>query len=74
MAPTPTRVAPRTRMNPLLIIAAMVVLWTLFVLGVLIGMSVHREATRRRTHLLALERRELEEDRLALSARGRDHF
>jgi hypothetical protein len=46
----------------LVIISALVVFWTLFVLGVLIGMSVHREATRRRTHRLAVERRVLENE------------
>jgi hypothetical protein len=50
------------------IIVAVVVFWTLFVLGMLIGISIHREATRRRVHRLDLEeyrrgRRRLEEAR-----------
>jgi len=40
------------------IIVAVVVFWTLFVVGVLVGISVHREATRRRTQ--RLHRGELE--------------
>jgi hypothetical protein len=38
--------APVTAMT---IIIAVVVFWALFVIGVLVGISVHREATRRRT-------------------------
>jgi hypothetical protein len=45
------------------IIIAVVVLWTLFVVGVLVGMAVHREATRRLTHRLDMDRVELELDR-----------
>lgn len=55
----------------MMIIVAVVVFWTLFVMGVLIGISVHRELHRRRTHRLAVERRELEQDRLGLDERRR---
>ena len=53
-------------MTAMMIIVAVVVFWTLFIVGVLIGISVHREATRRRTHRIAVERRELERERLEL--------
>jgi hypothetical protein len=39
-------------MNAMMIIVAVVVFWALFVLGVLVGISVHHEATRRRTSRL----------------------
>ncbi|PVZ09429.1 hypothetical protein [Actinomycetospora cinnamomea] len=49
---------PRDPMTAMTIIVAVVAFWTLFVVGVLVGISVHREATRRRTH--RLHRGELE--------------
>lgn len=55
-------------MTPLTIIVAMVVLWTLFVLGVLIGISIQREFTRRRTSRLDRERVEIERDRADVEA------
>src|SRR3954454_7553378 len=51
----PSRSLPRADMTAMTIIVLMIVFWTLFVVGVLIGMSVHREATRRRVHRLDLE-------------------
>ena len=45
------------------VIVLVVVFWTLFVVGVLIGISIHREATRRRTHRLDLRERDLERGR-----------
>lgn len=50
-------------MNTMTIIVLMVVFWTLFVVGVLIGISMHRELTRRRTHRLDLRERNLEFER-----------
>lgn len=46
-------------MSAMTIIVAVVAFWTLFVVGVLIGISIHREATRRRTHRLDRARVEL---------------
>jgi hypothetical protein len=54
-------------MMPMTIIVLVVVFWTLFVIGVLIGISMHREATRRRTHRLDRQERDLER----LERRGR---
>jgi len=45
-----------------------VVFWTLFVVGVLVGISVHREATRRRSSRIDRDRIELERDREDLLA------
>jgi hypothetical protein len=39
-------------MNAMMVIVTVVVFWALFVVGVLVGISVHREATRRRTSRL----------------------
>ena len=39
-------------MTAMVIIVAVVVFWALFAMGVLVGISVHREATRRRTSRL----------------------
>ena len=50
-------------MSAMMIIVAVVVFWALFVVGVLVGISVHRESTRRRTRRLDLDRVELELDR-----------
>ena len=51
-------------MSPIVTVIVVVpVIWTALVLGLLVGMSVHRERTRRqRRHLLA-ERLELERTR-----------
>lgn len=51
-------------MTTMTIIVLVVVLWALFVVGVLVGISVHRETTRRRTHRLDVEQRDLERERL----------
>ncbi|MHC1563290.1 hypothetical protein ACR9E3_30410 [Actinomycetospora sp. C-140] len=50
------------------IIIVVVVVWTLLTLGVLIGMSMHREATRQRVRRLHRERIELERDRAEFEA------
>jgi hypothetical protein len=57
-------------MTAMTIIVLVVVFWTLFVVGMLIGISIHREATRRRTHRLDKEQRDLELERLEIR-RGR---
>jgi hypothetical protein len=61
-------------MTAMTIIVAVVVFWALFVLGVLVGISVHREATRRRTHRLDRDRVELELDREDLELDRADLF
>lgn len=58
-------------MTAMTIIFLVVVFWTLFVVGVLIGISIQREATRRRTHQLDIEHRELERERLEMRRNGR---
>lgn len=55
-------------MTAMTIIVVVVVVWTLLTLGVLIGMSMHREATRQRVRRLHRERIELERDRAELEA------
>jgi hypothetical protein len=55
-------------MTAMTIIVGIVVVWTLVILGVLIGISLHREATRRRTWRLDRERLELERDRADVEA------
>ena len=47
----------------MIIIIAVVIFWALFVLGVLVGISVHREATRKR--MGRVHRAEMELDRAA---------
>ena len=64
----PPRGRPRDPMTAMTIIIAVVVIWALFVVGVLVGISVHREATRRRTSHLDRQRLELELDREDLLA------
>jgi hypothetical protein len=54
-------------MTAMTIIVTVVVFWTLFVVGVLVGISVHHEATRRRTQ--RLHRAEMELDREIVIAR-----
>lgn len=61
-------------MTAMMIIVAVVVFWALFVVGVLVGMGVHREATRRRTHRLAIDRIELGLDREELELDRADLF
>lgn len=56
-------------MTAMAIIVLVVVFWTLFVVGVLIGISMHREATRRRTHRLDRQERDLGLEKL--ERRGR---
>jgi hypothetical protein len=58
-------------MTAMAIIVAVVVFWTLFVIGVLIGMSMHREATRQRVKRLHRERMEIERDRADIEAEWR---
>ena len=71
-APTaPPRSDPRDAMTAMMIIVAVVVFWTLFVLGVLVGISVYREATRRRTSRLDRDRVAIERDRADLEAEWR---
>jgi hypothetical protein len=67
----PSRDHPRAPMSAMAIIVSMVVIWTLLVLGVLIGMSMHREATRSRVKRLHRERIEIERDRADLEAEWR---
>jgi MFS superfamily sulfate permease-like transporter len=55
----------------MMIIVAVVVIWTLFVLGVLVGISVAREVTRRRTSRLDRDRVAIERDRADLEAEWR---
>ena len=55
-------------MTAMTIIVAVVVFWTLFVVGVLVGISVHLEATRRRSRRIDRDRIELERDREDLLA------
>jgi hypothetical protein len=50
-------------MTAMTITVAVVVFWTLFVVGVLVGISVHREATRKR--MGRVHRAEMEIDRAA---------
>jgi uncharacterized membrane-anchored protein YhcB (DUF1043 family) len=52
-------------MNPMMIIVAVVVFWTCLVLGILIGMSLHRTAQRRQIHRQGLAQR-------AINARRED--
>lgn len=49
-------------MTAMTIIITVVVFWTLFVVGVLVGMGVHHEATRRRTQRLHRGEMELERE------------
>ena len=59
----------------LAIIVAVVVFWALFVVGVLVGISVHREATRRRSARLHRAEMALDQDVIIAGrtpARGRD--
>ncbi|CAA9222820.1 MAG: hypothetical protein AVDCRST_MAG54-649 [uncultured Actinomycetospora sp.] len=53
-------------MTAMMIIVAVVAFWALFVVGVLVGISVHHEATRRRTS--RLHRAELHLDRAEVIA------
>jgi hypothetical protein len=48
-------------MTAMTIIIAVVIFWALFVVGVLVGISVHREATRKR--MGRVHRAEMELDR-----------
>jgi len=50
-------------MTAMTIIIAVVIFWALFVVGVLVGISVHREATRKR--MGRVHRAEMELDRAA---------
>lgn len=62
-------------MTAMTIIIAVVVFWTLFVVGVLVGISVHREATRRRSARLHRAEMALDTDTIVAGrtpARGRD--
>ncbi|GAA4911537.1 hypothetical protein EV188_103117 [Actinomycetospora succinea] len=62
-------------MTAMTIIITVVVFWTLFVVGVLVGISVHREATRRRSARLHRAEMALDHDVLIAGrtpARGRD--
>jgi hypothetical protein len=56
--------------SALTIIVLVIVFWTLFVVGVLIGVSIHREATRRRVHRLDLEEYQRRRRQLETSMRG----
>ncbi len=53
-------------MTAMTVIIAVVIFWALFVVGVLVGISVHREATRRR--MGRVHRAEMELDRAAAVA------
>lgn len=60
-------------MSAMLIIVVVVVGWSLLVLGALVGMSIHREATRRerrrveaRSAVMERDRRMLERERAVL--------
>ena len=57
--------------GPPLLLLVGIVAWTLLVIGVLIGMSMHREATRKRTHRLHRQRIELERERAELASEWR---
>jgi uncharacterized membrane-anchored protein YhcB (DUF1043 family) len=46
-------------MNAMMIIVAVVVFWTCLVLGILIGMSLHRTTQRRKVHRQGLAQREI---------------
>lgn len=62
-------------MTAMTIIIAVVVFWTLFVLGVLVGISMHREATRRRSARLHRAEMALDKDVIVAGRtplRGRD--
>jgi hypothetical protein len=59
----PPRGDPRAPVTAMTIIVAVVVFWALFVIGVLVGISLHREATRRRTGRLHRAEMRLEGDR-----------
>ena len=50
-------------MTAMTVIIAVVIFWALFVVGVLVGISVHREATRKR--MGRVHRAEMELDRAA---------
>ena len=53
------------------IVLTVVVLWTVLVMGVLIGASIHREATRRRRRRVAREQANVEHDRALLESERR---
>jgi uncharacterized membrane-anchored protein YhcB (DUF1043 family) len=57
--------------TPLLVIAAVVAVWTVLTVGLLIGMSVHRERTRRQRRHLLQERLEIERTRTLLDDQRR---
>ncbi len=50
-------------MTAMTIIIAVVVFWTVLILGMLVGMSVHREASRRKVHRQGLRNQDLHEQR-----------
>ncbi|MEJ2886504.1 hypothetical protein [Actinomycetospora aeridis] len=57
------------------IIVLVIVFWALFVVGVLVGISMHREATRRRSgrlHRAAMDLGRVEVTAGRTPARGRD--
>jgi hypothetical protein len=62
---------PRDAVSAMTIIILVVIVWTLLTFGVLVGMSIHREATQQRVRRLHRERIELERDRADLQAEWR---
>lgn len=54
-----------------LVVVSVIVLWTVLVLGVLIGMSVHRERTRRARRRVERERADVERSRALMEDQRR---
>lgn len=57
--------------GPMPMILTIVVIWTVLVIGILIGLSVHREATRRRRQRMEREQQEIEHERASLAGQRR---
>lgn len=55
----------------MVVIVAVVVLWTVLVLGMLVGVSVHREATRRQRRRVEADQRQIARDREVLEEERR---